>query len=146
MPRCVVHGDFWTGNIAADGAALRVFDWEWSSVDQPPFLDHWSYELNVLRALANEAQRDLDARFAAATERVRASLGASGLDPRFAAAMLAPVAAELVSRLRLRTGEPNGWEAVARPFLASVEATISRPAALGWPASALPKRYGLMSS
>ncbi len=124
--RCVIHGDFWSGNIATDGRVLRVFDWEWSRRDETPFLDYWTYELNPLRSLAVEGCFELDALFAAAEDRVRGLIEHAGLDGRFAVATLAPVVGHLVTRVRRLTGEANGWENAAGPFLAAVESTIGR--------------------
>ena len=123
--RCFVHGDYWPGNIASDGRAMRVFDWEWCSGDSPPFVDHWTYELCPLRPVAAAREHDLTELLAQAAERVRHSLETSGVDGAFALATLAPVVADLVSRTRKLTGEPNGWELAAGSLLAATESIIA---------------------
>ncbi|MGH3168214.1 MAG: phosphotransferase family protein, partial [Trebonia sp.] len=39
-PRCIVHGDFWVGNLLADkGRVLGVIDWEQASLNGSPVRD-----------------------------------------------------------------------------------------------------------
>jgi hypothetical protein len=111
VSRCAVHGDFWSGNVAQRGDALRVYDWEWTRDTGTPFFDLWTWELGPLRRRAERAEGDLVEPLAAASERVAAQLRDHGADPRFALATLAPSLAELTFRVRRATGRAGGAEA-----------------------------------
>jgi hypothetical protein len=121
LPRCAVHGDFWRGNVAADGAQLRVFDWEWCEPEGTPLTDLWTYELAELRIRARDGQARLDAPLAGALARVEAELRARGLDERLALATLAPVLGELAFRVRRRLAMPDEMERPSVAVMAAVE-------------------------
>jgi hypothetical protein len=108
--RCAVHGDFWSGNLAQRGAALRVYDWEWAREEGGPFFDPWCWRLGPLRRRAELGGGDLAARLAEAAEWVAAGLADQGCDRRFALAALAPALAELTFRVRRATGRAGGAE------------------------------------
>ena len=125
-PVCAVHGDFWRGNLAAVGDALRVYDWEWARLEGRPFLDVWTYELADLeRSTAGVADDRLAEWCANRGARIEQQLRERGLDPRFALATLAPSLAELSFRVRILTGMPGGNEAGARRLMAALEELLA---------------------
>ena len=129
MYSCAVHGDFWRGNLARAGADLRVFDWEWAQLEGSPVFDLWSFELCELRQTAQTRFDAIEPELRAAVGRVRGELTQAGIDGRFAAAMLAPTLAELVSRVRRALGVPGPWESQAGALLDGVERLLELPVA-----------------
>jgi hypothetical protein len=121
VARCAVHGDFWRGNIAAEGHRLRIADWEWGATDGIPLFDIWTYELAELRWRAAKGERDLERPLHAALGRVREEVVTRGLDVRWALATLAPVLAELSFRIRKRVGMPDGMERPSTEVLRAVD-------------------------
>jgi hypothetical protein len=116
LERCAVHGDFWRGNIAVEGARMRVYDWEWAAPSGQPLFDLWSYELGALRGGAGSPEAAA-AELAAASGRVEAELEARGLDHRLARALLAPITAEVGYRVRRVRGIPPDHEDRPRALL-----------------------------
>jgi hypothetical protein len=124
VPRVAVHGDFWSGNIARRGDAVRIYDWEWASVEGTPFHDLWTYEFGELLPSAQRSQ-DLVAPLADALAQVRAGIGDAGLDERFAAATLAPALAELTIRMRRATGRQGPAEGALAGMMAAAEELLA---------------------
>ena len=124
VPRCAVHGDFWSGNLAQRGTALRVYDWEWARQTGTPFFDLWCWELGPLRRLAERGDGDLAAALADAVERVAAELRGQDQDPRFALASLAPSLGELTFRVRRATGRAGGAEAESARLMDAAAALL----------------------
>jgi hypothetical protein len=125
VPRCAVHGDFWSGNLARRGERLRVYDWEWARESGTPFFDLWTWELGPLRRRAERGDGDLAAALTAAHARVAAELHARGGDPRFAAATLAGALGELTFRVRRATGVPGGAEAESALLMDAAAALLA---------------------
>jgi hypothetical protein len=109
VPRGAVHGDYWHGNIACDGKRLRVYDWEWTSMDGPPFLDLWTYEFGVL--LRPPRGGAPAGGLMAAVARVAGELARRQVRIEFALATVAPSLAQLAIRMRRATGRPGPAEA-----------------------------------
>lgn len=124
VPRCAVHGDYWRGNLAVDGRALRVFDWEWGSERGEPFTDRWCLELGELHP-SQVGWAPPGERLEAALARTRAALEQDGLDPACALATLAPVVAVLARRHRSATGTLSGWGERALPLMRATERLVS---------------------
>jgi hypothetical protein len=133
VPRCTIHGDFWRGNLAFDGKAMRVYDWEWVEEDGRPFFDIWLYELGELRERASRLpERDLQLEVAQSVERVERELERRGLDSRFALATLPGALALITFRERTATGLPgSGEEGSLRVMAAAEELLLSSGAASG---------------
>jgi hypothetical protein len=123
LPRCAVHGDFWRGNIACRAGEIRVYDWEWATLEGRPYFDLWTYELARLRHEPKGATEALHA-LEAAQRGVEDSLRSRDLDPRFAGALLAPVAAELTLRVRRVRGLAPPNEEHVELLLAAVERVL----------------------
>jgi hypothetical protein len=121
VSRCAVHGDFWRGNLAADGAAIRVYDWEWLQLDGQPFFDVWTFELGELRHAADRGEHDFAEPLAEGLQRVEAELERRGLDPRFALLTLAPTLGRLTFRVRSEMGYEGGNEEASARVMASAE-------------------------
>jgi hypothetical protein len=117
--RCAVHGDYWHGNIAVDGDRLRVYDWEWASMDGLPFLDLWTYEFGVL--LRPPRGGAPPGGLAAASERVAAELARREIPREFALATVAPSLAQLAIRMRRATGRPGPAEAALGGLIEEAE-------------------------
>jgi hypothetical protein len=128
LVRCASHGDFWRGNIGCSGS-LRVFDWEWASLDSDPTIDHWTFELAELRGLAMnpKALPEIHDKLGAALKRVETRLASAGIAPEFARLSLAPVLAHLTTRLGMIEGRTNGWQSAAPTLLAAAEPYIEPP-------------------
>jgi peptidoglycan/xylan/chitin deacetylase (PgdA/CDA1 family) len=124
-PRCAMHGDFWSGNIAHSAGAMRVYDWEWARRRGGPFFDLWSYELAALRNLAWSRPGELEPALKVALRRVADELSGRGLDPAFARATVAPVMAELAFRVRRLTGQSGGTESASYDVMAAVETVLA---------------------
>ncbi len=129
VARCAVHGDFWRGNLAASGAAMRVYDWEWLQLDGLPFFDIWTFELGELRHAAERGAHDFAEPLAQRLERVEAELGRRGLDPRFALLTLAPTLGRLTFRVRSVMGYEGGDEEASARVMAAAEELLLRRAA-----------------
>jgi hypothetical protein len=127
--RCTLHGDFWRGNLAASGGALRVFDWEWAEHDAAPFLDLWAYELAPLveRPWQSGDSELMDA-LEGARHAVRGELTARGLHGGFADATFAPALAELAFRFRRDRGIAGGSEARYARMMPAVERLLATEA------------------
>jgi hypothetical protein len=121
VSRCAVHGDFFGGNIAFGEGQFRVYDWEWAETEGWPFLDLWIFELGELDGAARRGEPDLVAALGASLERVRDELGARGHDPRFALALLAPVAGLIAFRAKRVAGVDASVELNAARVMATVE-------------------------
>jgi len=119
VPRCAVHADFWHGNIASCGGAVRIFDWEWARLEGTPLFDLWTYDIAELRIRARAGDRALDESLRSALRRVEDELRLRGLDERLALATLAPVLGALSFRVRRRLGMPDEME---QPSIAVMEA------------------------
>jgi hypothetical protein len=117
--RCAVHGDYWHGNIAVDGDRLRVYDWEWASMDGLPFLDLWTYEFGVL--LRPPRGGAPPGGLAAASERVADELARREIPRAFALATVAPSLAQLAIRMRRTTGRPGPAEAALGGLIEEAE-------------------------
>jgi Phosphotransferase enzyme family len=124
VPRSASHGDFWRGNIAHRDGTLRVFDWEWAAAEAHPFLDLWTYELAPLVERRFDGTDELVGALEAASGNVEAGLAVRGLPPRFAAATLAPMLADLAFRVRRDRGIPGGSESRFARMLPAVERVI----------------------
>jgi hypothetical protein len=128
VTRCAVHGDFWRGNLAAGGGALRVYDWEWLELDGQPFFDAWTFELGELRHAADRGGHDFAEPLARGLERVEKEFERRGLDPRFALLTLAPTLGRLTFRVRSEMGYEGGnEEASGRVMAAAEELLLGRP-------------------
>jgi hypothetical protein len=127
VQRCAVHGDYWRGNLAVDGAALRVFDWEWGAEHGDPFMDRWCLELGELHP-SQIGWEPPAAQLAAALARTRAALARDGVAPAFALATLAPVVGALARRRRSETGTLSGWGPRALPLMRAVERLLAAQA------------------
>ena len=120
VPRGVQHGDLWRGNVAVDGTAMRVYDWEWTELDAAPFADLWTYDIAEIRHFATHGhgrQRPLEEAVAG----VAAQLRERGVDERFALATLPAVAAQLTFRSRWEDGPDSGSEEGSIPLFADIE-------------------------
>jgi hypothetical protein len=124
-PRCAMHGDFWSGNIAYSAGAMRVYDWEWGRRRAGPFFDLWTYELAELRNLAGRRPHEVEPTLRSALRRVSDALAARGLNPAFARATLAPAIAEMGFRIRRLTGEAGGNEAGSVAVMVAVERLLA---------------------
>jgi hypothetical protein len=129
VPRCAVHGDFWRGNIAASGDAMRVYDWEWLSFDGQPFFDVWTYELGELRRAADRGVEDFATPLAEALQRVEAELEHRGLDPRFGVLTLPLTLARVTFRMRTETGTVTGREKASSRVMRATEELVLGPRA-----------------
>jgi hypothetical protein len=125
VPVCAAHGDFWSGNVAHDERTLRVFDWEWGTLEGGPLLDLWTYELSDAQFESHRPPAELAVRLRAALARVETELAERGLDPRLAAAGLPATAAELVLRFRRATGRPGAAEPALRLLLDPIEQVLA---------------------
>jgi hypothetical protein len=121
VPQCAVHGDFWCGNIGLRDGLLRIFDWEWGSIEGHPFVDLWMFELGALRQAAMDKATGFDEQMRRAVSHVEAGLAGIGVDPRFALAMGAPVVAEVTGRILRVTGKHSAWEKTAPAFLHALQ-------------------------
>jgi hypothetical protein len=121
VPRCAVHGDFWSGNIAHAESSMRIYDWEWARLSGRPFFDFWSYELAEVRNRAADPSYDPVEPLSEAMGRVAGVLARRGLEPEFAPATLAPAIADLTYRIRRSTGRPGGNEAGSIRVMAAAE-------------------------
>jgi hypothetical protein len=119
VPRCAVHGDYWHGNIAVDGDRLRVYDWEWASMDGLPFLDLWTYEFGVL--LRPPPSGAPAGGLAAAVGRLEAELARRDVASGFALATVAPSLAQLAIRMRRVTGRPGPAEGALAGLIEEAE-------------------------
>jgi hypothetical protein len=127
VPRCAVHGDFWRGNLAGSGDAMRVYDWEWLEFDGQPFFDVWTFELGELRLAADRGMHHFGEPLAEALARVEAEFERRGLDPRFALPTLPPTLGRLTFRVRTEMGYEGGnEEASARVMAAAEELLLAR--------------------
>jgi hypothetical protein len=126
VPRCAVHGDYWRGNLAVRGRALRVFDWEWGAERGDPFVDRWCLELCELHP-SQVGWEPPVAQLADALARMRVALARDRLEPAFALATLAPVVAVLARRHRSTTGTLSGWGARALPLMRAAERLLLAP-------------------
>jgi hypothetical protein len=120
VPRGVRHGDLWRGNVAVDGAAMRIYDWEWTYLEAPPFFDLWTYDVAEIRHRTLHGTgrpRPL----ADAVAGVAAQLRDRGVDERFALATLAPSASELTFRSRWEDGPDSGSEEGSTPLFEDIE-------------------------
>lgn len=125
LPVCAAHGDFWAGNVAHDEHTLRVFDWEWGTLEGGPLLDLWTYELSDAQFESHRPPGELAERLHAALARVEAELAERGLDPRLASAGLPATAAELMLRFRRATGRPGAAEPALRLLLDPIERVLA---------------------
>jgi hypothetical protein len=121
VPRCAVHGDFWCGNIGQRDGRVRVFDWEWGSLEGDPFVDLWMFELGALRQAAMENGPGFTNQMRQAVEHVETGLAGIGVDSRFALAMGPSVVAHVTGRIRQAIGQRSAWERTARAFLDALQ-------------------------
>jgi hypothetical protein len=124
VPRSAVHGDFWAGNLAGAGAALRVYDWEWLEFEGEPFFDVWTFELGELRGAADRGERDLALPLEEALTRVETELERRGLDPRFALPTLPPTLARLTFRVRSEDRYERGKDETSVRVMRAVESLL----------------------
>jgi hypothetical protein len=124
-PTCVVHGDFWRGNIACAVGAIRVYDWEWAALSGRPFFDLWTYELGSLRHDSPETVDRVAEALSSALACVERQLAARDLDPGFARATLVPTVAELAFRVRRVRGQAPANEAAAIRLVEGVERLLA---------------------
>jgi hypothetical protein len=120
VPRGVRHGDLWRGNVALDGDAMRIYDWEWTYLEAPPFFDLWTYDVAEIRNQILHGRgrpRPLDDAVAG----VAAQLRGLDVDEGFALATLAPSAAELTFRSRWEDGPDSGSEEGSIPLFEDIE-------------------------
>jgi hypothetical protein len=126
VPRCAVHGDFWSGNLVSrTGGGIRVFDWEWGDTRGLPFFDLWMLELGLLRPMAVERRPELREALSAGVNRVRTQLQSARIDAGFALPFLSVSAAELVTRVRRHTGREGSWHPAAPYLLETVGRLMS---------------------
>lgn len=107
ISRCIVHGDYWRGNIAQRDSDIRVFDWEWARESGHPFHDLWLYEIGEIRLRSETDPIVLTGLVRDGVARIETHLVARGLDARFAPAMLVPTLARLVNRSRPNLDSPD---------------------------------------
>jgi hypothetical protein len=123
--RCAIHGDFSPCNLAQLDGQLKVFDWEWASMDALPFIDLWAYQLSELEWwLANEGRAGSDDLLRRACGLIEIELEQRGIDPAFAFATLPVVLAEFVMRFRRTLGRPGTWESSGRQLMPVLERLI----------------------
>jgi hypothetical protein len=118
---CGVHGDYWRGNIASDGGALRVYDWEWWRESDHPLFDPWTYELADVRWWAESDPGGLEAALGSSLERIEAEAEARGLERAAARALLLSVLGELAVRGRRVSGRQSPPEIPYARVMAAAE-------------------------